>query len=989
MNDRELLLAWVEQRSESAFAELVHRHVGLVYASALRQVREPELARDVTQAVFLALARKAGSLGSQVVLSGWLFRTTTFVAARALRTEFRRQRREYETAAMNSLSPSSEAIPESWIEVESYLDDALATLPGADRDVILLRFFERQPLRQVGERLGISEEAAKKRLHRAVGKLRRFFNRRGVLLTASGLLTVLGHLPVQAVPADLAVAIQRTVLTTASPPLTALVSGGLRDAFWASTRAWTPWIATALLLFLTGTWGWTALRSSRLDRRFQEQVSAVTASETVAAPSTEPGTLRPDEAQIVLDVRSAMSRQGLQARVVVNVVRQGKIQREWEMNTDDAGSATIPVGDSSVDAVQVWVSAPSHVPLMAAWQGHELVQPRVLGTFWLEPGEVFQGMTADESGQPVAGAEIHLRNPTPDSGQRQNIAFHRRLNSLRTDASGRFRSDQLPSLFDRSVIFSADHPDYAQSTFTLKYPDHLATNRVVVLHRGLWLRGRVVSGADGLPVADMPLFAERSASGESRRSRVDHAGRFVVGPFAGGSMPLTLVLEPEGFAPVRFKIELTAGQPETVLHLPSDLPTQDGADAAADHGQKVRLVGRVTDEATGLPIPRFRVRLRENWETQARLLGEATDGQFDWSITMAFQPEFSVEIEADDYETVVTERRPVAAGPEEFTIPLKPGQRIIGWVVDGAGLPAVGAVVGLNGPDREFGLQTDGTLLAEREGPKTLTDREGKFSFPPQPRAESVLVAAPAGYARAFVAELREHRIRLQPWGAIEGTYAVGESPAPGSGILLRDWIPADPAKPLGILLNTHTWPDAEGNFRFLRVPAGTVELIYPQAGGSSRTVEVHVPAGQTVKVHLAGNARPLVGVLRAAPAIPDHDWRQDFMLLERVFPDEAPRGRRAQLIRERLQQTASQALQPVIEPDGSFRFADVPGGEYRLEVTLRRPPRTDSEYGRVEIPGHLILSFTVPDANDGDATVTPFDLGIVEVPLDGATSPP
>src|SRR3954468_2752651 len=204
MNDWELLQKWVQQRSDAAFGELVNRHLNLVYASALRQVREPELARDVSQAVFLALAQKAHRLSSKVILSGWLFRTTGFVAARAVRSEMRRKRWETEASSMNPLITDSMNPAETWPVVQNHLDSALQSLSAQDRDALLVRFFEQQPLRSVAERFGITEEAAKKRVSRAVEKLRSILIRRGVTLTSAAVGTLLMSVPSEAAPAGLA-----------------------------------------------------------------------------------------------------------------------------------------------------------------------------------------------------------------------------------------------------------------------------------------------------------------------------------------------------------------------------------------------------------------------------------------------------------------------------------------------------------------------------------------------------------------------------------------------------------------------------------------------------------------------------------------------------------------------------------------------------------------------------------------------------------------
>src|SRR5262245_20109859 len=121
MDDRELLREFAESRSETAFAEMVRRHLNWVYSAAWRQVNDAQLAEEVAQSVFVLLARKAGSLNSKVVLSGWLFRTTRFVASRALRAEVRRKRREQETYAMNpSTTDETDAV---WERLAPHLDE--------------------------------------------------------------------------------------------------------------------------------------------------------------------------------------------------------------------------------------------------------------------------------------------------------------------------------------------------------------------------------------------------------------------------------------------------------------------------------------------------------------------------------------------------------------------------------------------------------------------------------------------------------------------------------------------------------------------------------------------------------------------------------------------------------------------------------------------------------------------------------------------------
>jgi len=174
-SDPQLLRAYAEGRSEAAFGELVRRNIHLVHSAALRMVNDPHLANDVTQGVFVALAKDAGKLIDHPVLSGWLHRTARNIAAQTIRTEGRRRAREQQAAVMHEL-PEADA---SWEEVAPHLDAALAELTEPDRDAVLLRYFENKTAHEMAAILGISAEAAQKRVSRAVGKLRENFAKRG------------------------------------------------------------------------------------------------------------------------------------------------------------------------------------------------------------------------------------------------------------------------------------------------------------------------------------------------------------------------------------------------------------------------------------------------------------------------------------------------------------------------------------------------------------------------------------------------------------------------------------------------------------------------------------------------------------------------------------------------------------------------------------------------------------------------------------------
>ena len=202
-DDAQLLQQYTQERSEPAFGELATRHIDLVFSAALRVVGgDRHLAQDVTQTVFADLARKARSLPRDMVLAGWLYRHACFTAAKAVRAERRRQAREKTAMEMNALHDNTEP---NWEQIAPVLDEALNQLSASDRDAVVLRFLKRQDFRAVGSALGVGEDAAQKRVSRAVDKLRNFLNRRGVTLTATALGTTLASEAVVAAPAGLAV----------------------------------------------------------------------------------------------------------------------------------------------------------------------------------------------------------------------------------------------------------------------------------------------------------------------------------------------------------------------------------------------------------------------------------------------------------------------------------------------------------------------------------------------------------------------------------------------------------------------------------------------------------------------------------------------------------------------------------------------------------------------------------------------------------------
>jgi RNA polymerase sigma factor (sigma-70 family) len=255
-SDHQLLRQYAHGGSQRAFATLVERHLGLVYSAARRQVRDANDAQDVAQAVFWVLSRKAGSLAGDpdLVLPAWLWRTTRLASLNATRGERRLKRRERTAAQMNSDRQNefeNRSSTLEWDEVAPHLDAALSKLREVDRRAVILRFFENRTLREVGASLGVSEDAAKQRVLRAVGRLRAILDRRGVrVASVTGLASLVTTNAAQGAPPALAAQITSSLLAGAAAPMTAvpfLAKATLHAVAYSKAKAVAVAIAVALI----------------------------------------------------------------------------------------------------------------------------------------------------------------------------------------------------------------------------------------------------------------------------------------------------------------------------------------------------------------------------------------------------------------------------------------------------------------------------------------------------------------------------------------------------------------------------------------------------------------------------------------------------------------------------------------------------------------------------------------------------------------------
>jgi RNA polymerase sigma factor (sigma-70 family) len=328
-NDLDLLGQFIRDHSQDAFTALVNRHVNLVYSAALRQVRSPQLAEEVTQSVFTDLARNAGKLKADTVLTAWLYQIARRTAIDVVRRESRRQLREQIAVEMTNMN----ATASNWLGIEPLLDDAMAVLDETDRSAVLLRYFENKSLREVGETLGASEDAAQKRVSRAVDRLREFFAKRGGAIGASGLVLAISTNAVQAAPAGLGVTISTAALLAGTTLATTTTATAIKAIAMTTLQ---KTLITATIVAAAGTGIYEVHQASNLrsqnellrqqqatlaDQIQQFQSERDAATNRLASLADEVAKTRSDNVEL-LKLRSEVRRLRLQTNAL------GKLQVE-------------------------------------------------------------------------------------------------------------------------------------------------------------------------------------------------------------------------------------------------------------------------------------------------------------------------------------------------------------------------------------------------------------------------------------------------------------------------------------------------------------------------------------------------------------------------------------------------------------------------------------------------------------------------------------
>jgi RNA polymerase sigma factor (sigma-70 family) len=556
-----LLQEYVGTGSESAFRELVERYVNLVYSTAYRRLAgDAHLAEDAVQTVFSDFARKAPTLPENVMLGGWLHRHTCFVTGAMLRSSRRRQTRERE--AMELFDSSTD---DNWKTVAPVLDEVVNQLAPADRDAVILRFFEGLDFRTIGARIGSNEDAAQKRVSRALEKLRVLLEQRGATFSIAGLATLLGQ-SMLAAPTGLASRVAASALSQAAARVGLLAT---LLAFFTPVKLA---VVTAVVALL-GVFVWERSSSppgeeSAIERTLPADLASreVTAA-TLSAPDAAPAQTN----ALRLTILAADS-----GKPVPNVTLKyrawsetGAISLTLIARRD--GTCDVPFPPPHITRLSLTTQLDDFADTRLEWNPPRGETIPNSYTLRLERPVVIGGRVLDPNGQPIGGAKIGFNHEEDPSARKlpQNHEFS--WIEVTTDERGRWEIRRIAADMIRRLYGSARHSNYVHSK--LVFVDRMSDieqqlkdgTHVFKLGEAVIVRG-TVTDQSGMPVSGAQVLVGGLGDASARRQKSGPDGAFALAGCKPGRNLLTA--EAKGFASTTMEIEATSDAPPFQLTLP-------------------------------------------------------------------------------------------------------------------------------------------------------------------------------------------------------------------------------------------------------------------------------------------------------------------------------------------------------------------------------------------------------------------------------------
>jgi RNA polymerase sigma factor (sigma-70 family) len=563
---QELLQAYVQHGSETAFRELVKRYINLVYSTALRQLgRHAQLAGDVAQNVFTDLARKAGKLPSNVLLGGWLHKHTCFVAANFLRSEQRRLNRENQAAQMNSFNDHSD---ENWKKIAPVLDDAINELNSEDRDAVMLRYFEQRDFRSIGATLGVSDDTAQKRVSRALEKLRGLLVNHGVTLTVTALGTLLTNQSIAFPPSGLAENVAGTAFANAGKS-----TGGLKSLLSVKTGLVLLSLITVSLFLpsILSLLGNTPSKESKVnspdivesrspadDDGFSsaQNVSPPDTSKNIKSVSAENGFVVPNI--LTLTVVSAIS-----GRPIPNApIDFHALTEQWvkkRLTTDRDGVCEVEILPT-LEKLELTTQRKGYADTRLTWNVQRGEKIPAKYTLRLEHAVLIGGRVLGPNDEPVADAKVGFGYNFEDPSLRTGTETHEfGYIQVNTDYEGRWQIDRIASDMLRRIGGSADHTNYLSAGVSVSDAgaEEQLRNREYIFRLGKATRihGFVLDAAQQ-PISGANVFFGMSGDAGTRETKSAKDGSFTL--TGCQSKKDTLTAEAKGFATSAIQIDSSA-----------------------------------------------------------------------------------------------------------------------------------------------------------------------------------------------------------------------------------------------------------------------------------------------------------------------------------------------------------------------------------------------------------------------------------------------
>ncbi|MDB6037924.1 MAG: hypothetical protein JWM99_1765, partial [Verrucomicrobiales bacterium] len=553
--------------------ELVSRYIDLVYSVALRRVSgDVHVARDVVQSVFTDLARKAPFLPEDVMLGGWLHRHTKFVASTVCRSELRRKVRERE--AMDTIASEDSEAQEFPVE----LDEAIEDLAEVDRTAIVLRFFEQASFRTIGTALGVSDDAAQKRVGRALEKLRTLLQAHGITLSLAGLSSVISLKSVSAAPSGWASEVSANALW-ATPAKLGAVAASTAFFAWPGIK-----VGVALLLplavisiFFSKSYLRPQLLNSSTNQRSGALGLATPGTTVKLVPQSIDGDKERSGESVArsnrlrLTIVAADTGESIPNAVVDYDAQQKEGSLKKTLYANRFGICNLNLPRASVTGLRLGVRLDGFADTTVQWHLDRGEKVPIDYTLRLPRAVPISGRVLNDQNQPIFGATVVFNHNEDPIGATSLESHKFDTIEVLTDPEGRWRINRIAEGTLRQIHGSAHHDDYIESSMAFVERDLETLEQLKagthVFHLGdsMVVRGVVVD-AQTNPIPNARVLIGHQDEADARVGITSDDGTFEIGGCTPGKTLATALTRTSAPSTVTIEVATNMKPVRIVMH---------------------------------------------------------------------------------------------------------------------------------------------------------------------------------------------------------------------------------------------------------------------------------------------------------------------------------------------------------------------------------------------------------------------------------------